>query len=68
MNQDRNPQYLSESHIEELTTKHHLSQNEGQIVELLLEKKSTRSGTYYKVRRDNYDYFEVVGHIVNLVL
>ena len=45
-----NPQNLSESHIEELSsTKHNSLQSEGQIVELLLEKKSTRSGTYYKV-------------------
>lgn len=45
-----NPQHLSESHIEKLSpTKHHPLQSEGQIVELLLEKKSTRNGTYYKV-------------------
>lgn len=45
-----NPQYLSENHIEETNpAKHHCSQSEGQIVELLLEKKSTRNGTYYKV-------------------
>lgn len=45
-----NPQYLSDNHIEETNpTKHHPSQHEGQIVELLLEKKSTHNGTYYKV-------------------
>lgn len=44
------PQYLSENHIEKINpTEHHPSQSEGQVVELLLEKKSTRSGTYYKV-------------------
>ena len=47
-----NPEYLSESHIEETNPpneQHCSSQSEGQIVELLLEKKTTRSDTYYKV-------------------
>ena len=48
-----NPQYLSKSFTEELKTNNHTSQKEGQIVEFILEKKCTRSGTYYKVRSYN---------------